>query len=138
MTLTIDLPPEIETRLRERAVATGLSAETIVMDALAEQFSGRPASSLVAAALSPEEARLMREINQGPSESEWRRYHDLIAVRRSESLGPDQHAELLVLSDRMEELHARRLENVARLARLRDVPFDRLVDELGLRRSGHD
>src|SRR3990172_2863170 len=52
------------------------------------------------------EADLLTAINRGLPPERQNRYADLIARRRVEALTPDEHAELLHLSDQMEELEA--------------------------------
>jgi hypothetical protein len=42
MHLNLHLPPEIETKLAEKAAITGKSPETLAIDALREQFSDEP------------------------------------------------------------------------------------------------
>lgn len=39
MTLTLSLPPELETRLRERAAASGKDVESIVREAVEEKLA---------------------------------------------------------------------------------------------------
>jgi hypothetical protein len=62
-----------------------------------------------------------------------RRYDQLIAKRRAESLTPDEHDELLRLTDQMENLEARRMEHLAELARLRQTSLPALMKTLGIR-----
>jgi hypothetical protein len=75
---------------------------------------------------------LLEKINEGLSAQTWQRYHELKAKRDAATLTPEEHAELIVLSDAIEAWNVRRLELVAELARLREVPFPELVRQLGL------
>ena len=59
-------------------------------------------------------------------------FHELKGKRDAATLTPDEHAELIALSDTVEAWNVRRLEFVAELARLREVPFPKLVRQLGL------
>ena len=47
MDVTIDLPPELESRLREEALRCGVDAATVVVDALEERLRGRSLESLM-------------------------------------------------------------------------------------------
>ena len=44
----------------------------------------------------------MQRIGLGLSEEMWRRYHTLVAERKAETLTPEQHQELITLSDQVE------------------------------------
>jgi len=79
------------------------------------------------------EAELLLQINQGVAPEVQERYDALIAKRRAESLTPDEHDELLRLTDQMENLEARRLEHLAELARLRQTSLPALMKTLGIR-----
>ena len=78
------------------------------------------------------EAELLR-INQGVPPAVQRRYDQLIAKRRAESLTPDEHEELLQLTDQIENVEARRMEHLAELARLRQTSLPALLKTLGIR-----
>src|SRR5690349_14542677 len=122
MTLTINLPPELEAQLREEAARAGLDPDTFIRSALEERL--QDAQSRVTASpshLSRVEADLLQKINQGLPPPVWQRYHELIAKRRAETLLADEQAELIALSDRIEETNAQRLEFLVELARLRQT-----------------
>ena len=78
------------------------------------------------------EAALLAKINQGIPTEIRQRYHELIAHRRSETLTPAEHAELIHLSDRHEERRAERLNDASQFAQLRGIPFDATVKQLGI------
>jgi RNA polymerase sigma-70 factor, ECF subfamily len=61
------------------------------------------------------------------------RYKILARKRDSESLTPAEYEELLDISDQIEQLEVQRLESLVRLAKLREVPFETLIEELGLK-----
>ena len=48
-----------------------------------------------------------------------------------------EHAELIALTDEIELAHARRLESLVQLARLRGASADDLMQEFGIREPGH-
>jgi hypothetical protein len=79
------------------------------------------------------EAELLLRINQGVPPAVQRRYDQLIAKRRAESLMPDEHEELLQLTDQIENVEARRMEHLAELARLRQTSLPALLKTLGIR-----
>jgi len=87
----------------------------------------------VAPALPEEESRLLEHINRGMPEDSRRRYRELIERRQGETLTPQEHAELLRLTDEDETRNAERLRALARLAQLRQTTLTALMDDLGIR-----
>ena len=86
-----------------------------------------------APSLPQDEAELLLKINQGVPPEVQKRYNELIAKRRAESLSPDEYDELLRLTDQVENLEARRMEYLAELARLRQTSLTKLMENLGIR-----
>lgn len=82
--------------------------------------------------LSREESELLLKINQGIPEKTRQRYHELIEKRQDETLVPDEYEELLVLTDQIETCDAKRIEYLADLAHIRNIPLTVLMDELGI------
>jgi len=78
------------------------------------------------------ETDLLRRINEGMPEKEASRYHELMNKRRAGSLTPEEHQELLRLTDAAEAIQARRIQDLAELAQLRGTSLSALVEELGL------
>lgn len=78
------------------------------------------------------EAKLLLKINQGLSPEVQKRYDELIAKRRAESLTTDEYDELLHLTDKIESLEARRIEYLAELAHLRQTSLTKLMEDLGI------
>jgi len=127
MTLTLDLTLELENQLRQEAAREGLDETGYVLKALKERFR-----ALRTRASQPE-TELLARINEGLPEETWGRYRELVAKRRAEELTPEQHAELMALTHQIEETHARRLEALGELARLRGTSLETLMQELGIK-----
>jgi hypothetical protein len=70
-------------------------------------------------------------------EAVWLRYHRLVAKRRDGTLTDNEYEESKSLTDDVELAHARRVEKLVDLARLREVSLDDLMAELGLRNPGY-
>lgn len=85
-----------------------------------------------APSLSEGETELLSRINQGLPSDLADRYRRLIEKRRAASLLPEEHEELLRLSDQSERLEAERVEALAELARLRGTSLTRLMSDLGI------
>jgi hypothetical protein len=92
----------------------------------------------VAPRLPVDEAALLQQINQGLPDDLQARFDALVARRRAEVLIPQEHAELLALTEKIEQMDARRLEHLVDLSRLRKVPLKQLMEQMGLRPRPHD
>ena len=130
MTLVIDMAPDMEGRLRDKAAREGVEPERYARHMLEEQLHReRPAD---ARSLPRAESELLQRINEGLPEETWRQYHDLAAKRRAETLTPEQHQTLIGLFDQVEMDYARRLESVLALARLRGTTLEAQMQALGI------
>jgi hypothetical protein len=129
MTLTLELAPELVATLRSMAEQAGLEPDRYIARAL-QQHVQQQASP--AAQLSRDETELLQKIGQGLPPETWARYQALKEKRDARTLTPDEYAELLALTHQVEQWNARRLELVAALARLRQVPLREMMNELGL------
>ena len=128
MTLTLDLPKELETQLYEVAARNGVPADAWAR--LAVEASLRRAT---APRLLQEEAGLLQRINRGLlTPDEWQEYQALTAKRRAETLSHNEHARLIALSDQLEVANAQRLGYVSQLAHMRHVTLEVLMTQLGL------
>jgi hypothetical protein len=130
VTVILDLAPELMAVLHTMAQKAGLDPDRYIARALQEHVQLHQNAS---PHLPKEEAALLQQINQGLPAATWQRYHELVARRRAETLAPEEHQELIALTHEVERWHARRIELVIALAQLRQVPFDVLMDELGLK-----
>jgi hypothetical protein len=136
MTVTIDLDPDVEARLRDEAARQGVDFNTFlntrVLGAVGGVVQRSDRDPLNSQSLPTAEADLLQRINAGPGEEVWRRYHALVAKRRAETLSAAEHAELIDLSDRIEEANAQRIGHLVELARLRGVSLPAVMTELGI------
>ena len=85
--------------------------------------------------LPKDEADLLLRINQGVSADMQKRYGELIAARKAETLTQYEHADLLRLTDQIEKHDAKRMEDMAELARLRKTSLTALMQELDIQPS---
>ena len=138
MTLTIDVEPELEARLRGEAAPTGQDANHFIVSVLKECLrEARHHEAMDAATppsyLRPAETDLLLKVNEGLPPETWQRYNALLAKRRAETLTPDEHAGLIALSNQIEEVNARRIGYLVELARLRGTSLPTLMDALGIK-----
>jgi len=78
------------------------------------------------------EAELLLKINQSLPSDAQKHYDELITKRQAETLTPDEHTELLHLTEQIERLQAQRMEYLAELARLRRTSLTTLMENLGI------
>lgn len=105
---------------------------------VADEFDNRLAALLrerafrLAPHVAPAEAALLARINGGPDPDRWAAYRRLQAARDAGTLTADELAELLRLSDLVEQYQADRAAALADLAALRGATLAELADALGL------
>lgn len=125
-TITLNLSPELEHKLCAEAAKQGLEPERYILNTLQERLQ----PSLPTA--QPTEADLLQQINIGFSAQTWEQYHTLIAKRHAETLCPEEHEQLIQLSDRLEKLNVDRIQALIQLATLRNQPLTDLMQTLGI------
>jgi hypothetical protein len=76
------------------------------------------------------ETELLLKINTSIPADLQTRCDALIAKRQAETLTPDEHQELIHLTDQIGELNVRRLEHLTELARLRQTSLTALMKDL--------
>lgn len=108
-----------------------LDLEEFVRRVLAVQARRRAPS------LAEGETELLLRINQGLPAVIELQYDDLITKRRAETLTPDEHRELLEMTEVVERRDVERLEALIELARLRQMTPRELMDALGIRPPEH-
>jgi hypothetical protein len=129
MTITLEITPELEEVLRRSAQRAGLPPDDYVLRVLQERLG---TGERLPPHLPQEETELLEQINRGLPPETWARYQALKEKRDARTLSPEEHSELLALTNEVELWNARRLELVLALARLRQVPLRAMMDELGL------
>ena len=80
MTITIDLPPELEAQIRAEADRCGVDTGSYILGALKERLGGGRGG---AARPARPEAELLQEINVGLPPEVWAEYRALIERRRA-------------------------------------------------------
>ncbi len=128
MNVSLTVPPEMERKLKQAASQVGLSPDSYIVRLLQQELQARATP----ARLSPEETDLLQRINASLSAMEWERYRALLEKRDAEMLSDEEHAELIALSDQIEEANVRRMEAVTELARIRKVTVPELMSTMEL------
>jgi len=130
MSLTIEIAGDLEPLLKAEAGKAGVAPEEytsrLLRNSLLKQKSNAPV-------LSPQEARLLNEINQGLSAEEIELYVNLVRRRQEEAISAAGFDELRRLTHKLEKIGISRAEKLAKLAEFRGVSMERLIDELELR-----
>lgn len=126
MALTLELPSELEEQILGEAAQAGMDPTAFVLQRLSTVPSGSLVSSL-------SDSALLQRINAGMTESFWSRYDDLSHKREAETLSEEERAELIGLTDRLEEQSAERLIWLSELTTRRGISPGDLLDTLGIR-----
>ena len=82
--------------------------------------------------LPAKEAELLDRINQGIPLDLQVEYQALRVKHEAETLTEAEHEQLILLSNQIEQLGAQRLEELAKLAQLRQVALPTLMGDLGI------
>ena len=129
MTISVDIGADLESRLLREAAKHGVDPGQFIVNAVRARLENQHSA---APGLNAQQSRLLEEINQGLSQTEWSLYYALVAKRQAGALTESEYAELTTMSARIEELNASRMEHLAELARLRGTTLPELLDELGI------
>lgn len=78
------------------------------------------------------EVELIQQINQSLPENIQRRYDELRAKSRTETITSEEHEELLRLIDIVEQADVKRLQHLIELSQLRQVSLPDLMNQLGI------
>jgi len=134
MSLIIDLPAELEERLKEQAKREGKALEQYV----AALIKAKVGPSIVTDnALSAKETQLFGAINKGFAPEFWDRLKILNEKRRSAALSEPELQELISMTDQLELVNLQRMKALVELAEFRSVDIDDLMEQLGLRHGDH-
>lgn len=78
------------------------------------------------------ESELLQKINLSLPAEIWQRYAELKEKRQNETLLPEEHTELIAITDRIEEANAQRMPYLIALAQLRQVTLETIIGQLEL------
>lgn len=79
------------------------------------------------------EIRLLKKIYRKFSPKNSARLRELREKREAQELTPDEFEELALLTDSLEEFHARRMKNLVKLAQIRGLSLEEMLAQLGIR-----
>jgi len=88
--------------------------------------------------LAQAESELLLKINQGLPPATQQKLDTLIAKRQAQTLTLEEHQELIRLTDSIEKADAERLQSLLKLAALRNLSVDALIQHLGIYPVPHD
>ena len=127
MTVVLDLPAEMEARMREAAESEGVDTATFVRETMAARLP------FPAAPVSMTERELLEEINQGFSEAFWERFRVLVRRREAGTMTVFEQQEAIGMSDRTEARSVERLQCLIELSKRRGKSVQQLMTEMGIR-----
>ena len=134
MALTIELPYDLESQLREQAQEKGKALNQYIAGIIREKMNPlKPKTT----SLSAEETRLFQIINKGFSQEFWLKLHGLNQKRQEESLSEEELSQLIEMTDLLEAENVERMKALIALAHLRQTDLDTLMTQLGLNNSKH-
>jgi hypothetical protein len=136
MSITIQIKPSLEKRLREKASRVGVGLDNLIEQVL-ETWSEAP----LPGGSNPEKSKeneLLQKINgTGFSDDFWAEYKMLIQKRQAETIEKEELAQLIKMSDRLEKANVQRMRYLIELSRLRNLPVRDLMQQLGIPSENH-
>lgn len=129
MSITIQLNPSLEDRLRENAQKKGVGVDQFVLQFLERNFPEEKPRPL---AVSKREAELLQQVNLDIPTQTWSLYLQLKAKRQSKTATPTELSALQAISEQVEVANAKRIAVLAELAQIRNISLRGLMEQLGL------
>ena len=134
MYLTIELPYDLETQLREQAQQKGKALNQYITGLIQDKISSpKPKTS----SLTADETRLFQVINKGFSHEFWTQLRNLDKKRLQLTLTETEREELLNMTEQMEVSNLERMKALIELAAIRQTDLDTLMTQLGLMNGKH-
>ena len=130
MDLNIELPYEVETRLREQAQQKGKPLNQYVESLIREKIEPLKTKTT---ALTAEETLLFQIINKGFSADFWSNLQRLDERRKEAQLSETERIELVTSTEALEAANVERMKALIELAALRQTDLDTLMAHLGLK-----
>ena len=130
MSITINISPELESRLKQIAAEQGIAVDAYITRVI-EQLA-KPGQ----APISKEERELdlLQQINQlGLSEEGWERYNYLKKQAEEEALTEAEHQEIIETSRNLEAMNVERIKLLIELADIQGKSLDEIIIDLGIR-----
>ena len=135
MSITIQVKPLLEQRLRRSAAAKGQSVDQFVSTFLENNLSDPSSESL---AVSHREAALLQNINLNIPAETWGIFHALKQKQREDNLSDTELVLYQQLAEKFELANAERLQVLFELAQLRQVSLRQVMQDLGIAPPIHD
>lgn len=127
MTLTLNLPAELEEQLRHRAQRDGSDETSVALRVLQEKLAEEPPLSSLS------EVEIMGHIHaQSFAPDFWQRYKELLAHVRNETMTEDLREEFIYYNDQVELANAERLRFLAELARRYNLTLPEVTARFGI------
>ena len=132
MSILIDIPQDLEQKLRATASAAGENIDEYIVKLLEKNVQGKVLDPLASA------PGLLQIINRGLSPEAWARFHTLLQKRDTQVITATELEELIDLTEEIEVAHAQRMEALVALATLQNKPLPILMNELGIGPVAYD
>ena len=127
MQLIIDLPSELESRLREQDGKTGAALNQHLVGMIREKVASPKDKQTP---LTERETRLFQKINAGFTEPFWERLRVLDNKRIRQTLSEPERIELINMTGQMEVANLERMKALIALAEIRQIDLDTLMKNL--------
>jgi hypothetical protein len=135
MSITVQINPSTERRLREDAEKKGVSLDQYLASFLERHFSSGQPERL---SVSKREAELLQKINLDISPETWAEYAQLKEKRLQRTITETELERSQAIAEQIEIANAKRLEVLVELSKIRGISLRALMEELGINQKNND
>ena len=135
MELTIQIPSDLEDKLRDQALQKGKDLAGYVTEILSNNSSSQAAISKDAPVADHEESELLLQLQnvmESFSQGKTAQYEDLIQKRKEEKISASDLEILQSMSRELEACNVKRMEILTRLSTIRNQPLRTVMKNLGI------
>jgi hypothetical protein len=129
VSLSLDLPVDLEERLQQKAREEGINPADAAVRAIREALTLRSSPSMLPEA---EIVQRLHATEQGFDSNFWDRYRELLAHVRDETMTEALREEFIPYQDRVEIANAERLRYLAELARRYSLSLPEVIGRFGV------
>jgi hypothetical protein len=130
--VVLNLSEELSQRARESADLTQRDLEEVLLEWLNDRSQLERDRSRSSNDRQHSESMWLKRVNIGFSADWWTRYRALIADRQAETIGAEDLAELIGMSESLELANVSRVEALGELAKLRGCSIEAVMESLGI------
>ena len=132
MPYTIELSPDMETRLQKRAARRGMTPDDYLQARTLNWLNPRHTNPTPPDILTPDERKILDDLNAELPREFWVRYYALQAKASEGTLTHGENKQLEAMLDKSGDWNIRRIETIIPMASRRGMGWTELMRRLGI------